>query len=110
MTNRRETRGSKSRQAKETTPKGAIKLSEAANKALLDDSKDIAQALVKSCKEGHIQSIKFLYELSGLATELGHAEGAIKFRNLAAELAAQPEWSEELAEEDDDTAAVCLEQ
>jgi hypothetical protein len=77
-------RGIKSNQATEGTSKGAVKLRKGANEARPKDSEEIVKALVKSCTEGHIQSIRFLN--AGLSDELDHAEDAIKFRNLVAKL------------------------
>ena len=109
MTQSATKRGSKVKLAKSlagtSTPEGAQKLQRAASKALEDDCETIAKALAKSCKEGHIQSIKFVYELASLAEELGQGDGAVKLRNLAKELADQPQWTGEWIEEDAETEA-----
>jgi hypothetical protein len=88
-----------------STPEGAQKLQRAASRALEEDCEKIAAALANSCKEGHIQSIKFVYELASLAEELGHGDGAVKLRNLAKELADQPQWTGEWIEEDAEPTA-----
>ena len=80
--------------------RGALELREAADLILDRDGVDIAEALGKSCKGGHIQSIKFLYELAELAAQLGESEGASKFRSLALRWAAEPEWPGESPKND----------
>jgi len=90
-------------------PEGVLRLQEAASKALAGDIEPIARALVESCKKGHIQSIKFVYELAALAEELGQGDGAVKFRNLAKELADQPPWSGRRSEEGAETTDGVLE-
>jgi hypothetical protein len=89
--------------------RGALELREAADMILDRDSVDIAEALGESCKGGHIQSIKFLYDLAELAAQLGECEGASKFRSLALRLAAEPEWPGESPEDDAKVFAVSRE-
>jgi hypothetical protein len=88
---------------------GALELREAADLILERDGVDIAEALGKSCKGGHIQSIKFLYELAELAAQLGECEGASKFRSLALRWAAEPEWPGKSREKDGEMSAISRE-
>lgn len=73
----------------ETKQKGAAEFRKAADEALARESKNIAESLAESCKKGHIQSMKFLYELAELSSELGESEGARRFRSLAEVLGAE---------------------
>jgi hypothetical protein len=89
----------------QATGRGASMLCEAANMVLEDQSMDIALALGKSSAEGHILSVKFLYDLAKLQQELGTADAARRVRSLASELAAEPEWDAEPNEHAAQTAS-----
>jgi hypothetical protein len=99
------------KQASETKPKskgGAAQMREAADMFMEQDCLEIAEALSKNSKNGQIQSIKFLYELSERNAQSGEGDGAHKFRSIATEWANSPEWkgdsSEEKSNEDDEVA------
>ena len=83
--------------AEKTTRQGAKKLLDAADMILARDHEEIAEALSESGKSGHIQSIKFLYELAERSIELleGEEESGLlrQAREWAAELASQQEDS-----------------
>jgi hypothetical protein len=83
------------KQASETRPKsrnGAAQMREAADMFMEQDCFEIAEVLSKNSKNGQIQSIKFMYELSEKKTQSGEGEGARKFRSFATEWANSPEW------------------
>lgn len=74
--------------------KGAEKLRLAADRALKKQCIEIADALVKSSIEGHIQSARFLYFLAEGQQKLEAAKVVDTLHSLAIELAQQPEWRE----------------
>ena len=80
----------------------------AADRIMEQDCWEIAEALSKSSMNGHIQSVKFLYELAEMSEKAGEGEGARKFRSMALELANAPQWTggwpEEKHNRDDETA------
>ena len=79
---------------------GAAEKGGTADMILERDCVDIAEPLSKSCLSGHIQSIKFLYELAELSEKLGADAGAKKFRSLASQWALEPPWTGDASEED----------
>ena len=83
---------------------GAEDLRLAANLVLEESSIEIARALVRSSMDGHIQSVKFLYDLAEYHQKLGAGEIARQIRSLASEWAAEPEWLAEISEQDAETA------
>ncbi|HVC45998.1 MAG TPA: hypothetical protein VND90_02010 [Terracidiphilus sp.] len=74
--------------------KGAEEMRLAADKVLKQNCTEIAQALVNSSIEGHIQSARFLYFLAEGQQKLEAAQVVETLHSLAIELAQQPEWSE----------------
>jgi hypothetical protein len=85
--------------------KGASEMCKAANMILDRDCLQIAEALSKSGIGGHLQSIKFLYELAKVAKEPDDGGGDSEFRRQALEWAAEPEWQDEDQEEDEGSLA-----
>ena len=79
----------------QATGRGIAILCEAANMVLEDSGLDIAMALGKSSIGGHIQAVRFLFDLAKLQQELGQTEKAQRMRSLASEWAAEPEWNGE---------------
>ena len=81
---------------------------EAADMFLEQDCLEIGEALSKNSKNGQIQSIKFMYELSEKKAQSG--DGARKMRSIATEWANSPEWEgdapEEKINEDDEEATI----
>ncbi len=73
------------------------------------DCREIAEALSKNGKNGQIQSVKLLCELSEQNEKAG-GEGARKVRSMALELANAPQWTgdwpKEKQIEDDETGTV----
>lgn len=84
---------------------GARELCDAAAMILERECMAIAEALSKSGKEGHLHSIKFLYELAKSSRESDQDEGDSGFRRRAQELAAEPEWEDQDPEEDEEIFA-----
>jgi hypothetical protein len=89
----------------ETKRQGARELCQAADMILDEDCLEIAKALSKSGKEGHLQSIKFLYELAKSANESDHDDDDSRSSRQARELAAEPQWQDEDPEEDQEFSA-----
>ncbi len=83
---------------------GAEDLRVAADMVLEESSVEIARALARSSLEGHLQSVKFLYDLAEYHQKLGKGEIARQIRSLAGEWAAEPEWLAEMSEQDAETA------
>ncbi|MDE3187682.1 MAG: hypothetical protein KGM96_09195 [Acidobacteriota bacterium] len=83
---------------------GAADLRVAADMVLEESSIEIARALARSSLEGHLQSIKFLYDLAEYHEKRGAAELSRTIRSLAGEWAAEPEWLAEMSEQDAETA------
>jgi hypothetical protein len=87
---------------------GAAQMREAADLIVQQDCLEIAEALSKSSKNGHIQSAKFLYELAQEKERAGEGDGARKFRSMAEELANAAQWTGDWPKakhnEDDETA------
>ncbi len=88
----------------ESKHSGAEDLRVAADMVLEESSVEIARALARSSLEGHLQSVKFLYDLAEYHQKLGKGEIARQIRSLAGEWAAEPEWLAEMSEQNAETA------
>src|ERR1700751_4494718 len=71
---------------------GAAMLRQAVDRVLKEKCKKIAEALVRRSEQGHLQSIKFMYDLADEETKLGTAEIVKRLRSLANEWGVELEW------------------
>jgi hypothetical protein len=94
---------------KKATGRGASMLNEAADKTLEENSSEIAKSLLANTLKGNVSSIRMLMELAGGPAESGKAGTKRRFRSIAKELAAEPEWSDDAIEAAAETGARQLE-
>lgn len=79
------------------------KLNDAALKLVDDNAPKIAQSLLDSTLEGHVQSARLLVDLAEGNVEGEEAAMSRPFRSLALELAGAPEWKGEMTEAEAET-------
>jgi hypothetical protein len=84
--------------AEEPNRNGAVEMQQAASRTLAEKAQEIVGALLGSALQGHIQSVKFLFQLAQGGQEHAEIEGKPKLRDvLAAEWEADKKWFADMA-------------
>jgi hypothetical protein len=81
---------------------GTTKLKKAASKELLKNSGHLAKSILDNSAQEELKNIQFLCDMADDST--GPDKGALRRRSIALDLAAEPPWQPEPANQDTETA------
>lgn len=84
--------------AKKAGRQGATKLNDAVSESIQENTAGIAETLLLNAMKGNLTSLRYLFELAqGSQEETAVAKRRLT-RSIASELAAEPQWHEELTD------------